>query len=75
MPENDFYIEERDMTIEEVREALARYERQYGMPSEEFYLKWQKGETYWVAESVDWSLMCEAYQVMNGKKNQRNGGE
>ncbi len=73
MVKNDFSIEERDMTLEEVREALARYEQQYDMPSQEFYAKWKKGETYAVAESVDWSLLFEAYQVMNGKDSHARG--
>jgi hypothetical protein len=67
MAENDFCVEERDMTLKEVREALSLYEQQYGMSSQDFYEKWKKGEAYWVAESVDWSLLFEAYQVMNGK--------
>lgn len=66
MVENDFYIDERDMTLEEVVEALKKYERKYGMTSKEFYEKWKKGETYLVSESVDWSLLFEAYKVMNG---------
>ena len=66
MVENDFYIDERDMTLEEVIEALKKYERKYGMTSKEFYEKWKRGETYLVSESVDWSLLFEAYKVMNG---------
>ncbi len=66
MVENNFYIDERDMTLEEVIEALKKYERKYGMTSKEFYEKWKKGETYLVSESVDWSLLFEAYKVMNG---------
>ncbi|MGH7452640.1 MAG: hypothetical protein ACRENG_14940 [bacterium] len=66
MVESDFYIDERDMTLEEVVEALKKYERKYAMTSKEFYEKWKKGETYLVAESVDWSLLFEAYKVMNG---------
>jgi hypothetical protein len=66
MVENDFYVEERDMTLEEVKEALKKYERKYGMTSEDFYAKWKRGETFLVSESVDWSLLFEAYKVMNG---------
>jgi hypothetical protein len=66
MVENDFYVDERDMTIEEVKEALEKYERKYGMTSEDFYAKWKRGETFLVSESVDWSLLFEAYKVMNG---------
>jgi len=65
--ETDFSIEERNMTLDEVTDALKKYERKYGMISQEFYAKWKKGETDFVAESVDWSLLVEAYQIMNGK--------
>jgi hypothetical protein len=69
MSETDFYIEERDMTLEEVKGALEKYERKYGMTSKEFYEKWQKGETDLVSESVDWSGLFEAYKVLNGKSD------
>lgn len=65
--ETDFDIEEHDMTLDEVTEALKKYERRYGMTSQKFYTKWKNGETDFVAESVDWSLLFEAYQIMNGK--------
>jgi len=70
----DFYIEERDMTLEEIKEALERYERKYGMASKEFYEKLKRGETYWVAESVDWSGLFRAYRVLNGQNNNRSQG-
>jgi len=66
MLENDFYVEERDMTLDEVKAALIKYERKYRMTSGEFYEKWKRGETFLVSESVDWSLLFEAYKVMNG---------
>ena len=69
MSEPGFVIEEHEMTLEEVKVALAQYERKYGMTSKEFYQKWQHGETDFVAESVDWSGLFEAYQVMNGKND------
>lgn len=65
--ESDFCIDERDMTFEEVAGALTRYERKYGLTSADFYEKWKKGETDFVTESVDWSLLFEAGQMMNGK--------
>ena len=67
MIEPEFYIEERDMTLEEVKNALKKYERKYGMTSEDFYEKWKRGETYLISESVAWSGFFEAYQIMNGK--------
>jgi hypothetical protein len=67
MAETDFYIEERDMTLEEVVAALKKYERKYGMTSEEFYEKWKMGETYLISESVDWSGLFEAYQALTGQ--------
>ena len=72
MVENDFYIEERDMTLDEVKAALKKYERKYGMTSEEFYEKWKKGETEFVSESVDWSGLFEAYGVLNGQNHHSN---
>ncbi|MCI0693664.1 hypothetical protein L0337_16850 [candidate division KSB1 bacterium] len=71
MVENDFYIDERDMTLEEVKEALKKYERKYGMTSEEFYAKWKRGETFLVSESVDWSGLFEAYRVLNGQDHRQ----
>jgi len=77
MVENDFYVEERDMTIEEVIAVLKKYERKYGMTSEEFYDKWKKGETEFVSESVDWSGLFEAYGVLNGQNHRtlKRGGD
>ncbi|MGH7595603.1 MAG: hypothetical protein ACREOI_04590 [bacterium] len=63
----DFYYEEHEMTLEEVKAILDGFEREYGMTSEEFYAQWKKGETYWVAESVAWSGLYESYQALNGK--------
>jgi len=68
MTKTDFSIEESDMTIEEVKEALKKYEREYGMTSEEFLEKWKKGDAYWVAESVVWRGLIDSYSVLNGKK-------
>ncbi len=65
----DFYIDERDMTLEEVKEALTGYEHKYGMTSNEFYEKWKKGEAYFVAESVDWTGLLEAYRALNGQNH------
>lgn len=67
MSENDFSIELRDMTNEEVKAILEEFERKYGMSSEEFYTKWKKGETDWVSESVEWSGLFEAYKAHNGQ--------
>lgn len=72
MTENDFSLEEREMTLEEVKETLKGYERKYGMTSEEFYEKWRKGQTYHVAESVEWVSIFESYHAMNGTDS-RNG--
>ncbi|NUO83806.1 hypothetical protein HUU05_27330 [candidate division KSB1 bacterium] len=72
MTENDFYIDERDLTLEEVQEALSRYERKYGMTSKEFSEKWKRGETYFVSESVDWIGLLEAYRALNGVSHQQS---
>jgi len=66
MTETNFNIEEDEMTLEEVKAILEEFERQYGMTSEEFYAKWKKGETYWVADSVAWSGFYTAYRSANG---------
>ncbi|MEK7727224.1 MAG: hypothetical protein AAB354_02360 [candidate division KSB1 bacterium] len=65
MAENDFYIDEREMTLEEVRDVLASYERKYGMTSQEFSEKWKRGETYLVAESVDWIGLYQAFSALH----------
>ena len=67
MAENNFHIEMRDMTNEEVKSILEEFERKYGMSSEEFYKKWNKGEADWVSESVEWSGLFEAYKAHNGQ--------
>ena len=67
MAEPDFYVEEREMTFDEVKAALKKYERKYGMTSETFYDKWKRGEAYLVSESVIWVSLLELYQFMNGK--------
>ncbi len=66
----DFYYEEHEMTLEEVKAILDGFEREYGMASEEFYEKWKKGETYWVADSVAWSGLFESYKALNGKNGE-----
>ena len=68
MTENGFCVTEHEMTPEEVKAVLGNYEKQYGMSSEEFYTKWKRGETYWVADSVDWSGLYAALRSLNGHK-------
>lgn len=63
----DFYYEEHEMTLEEVKAELEALERLYGMTSEEFYEKWKKDEAYWVADSVAWSDLFELYKSLNSK--------
>ena len=70
MVEPAFY-EEHEVTLEELKAILEGFEREYGMTSEEFYEKWKKGETYWVAESVVWSGLFESYKALNGKNGAR----
>ncbi len=70
MVETDFHIEEHEMTLEEVKAALEKYERKYGMTSHEFYERLKRGETEWVDESVDWRGLFEAYQILSNSKNQ-----
>jgi len=67
MIENDFYLEESELTLEEIIKTLDEFEKTYGMTSREFYEKWKHGKTDWVAESVVWSGMFEAYQTLNGE--------
>jgi hypothetical protein len=75
MPETDFYIEEHEMTLEEVKAILEEFERNYGMTSQEFYEKWKKGETEWVSESVVWSGLFEAYRALNGQNGKAQAKE
>lgn len=67
MEKTDFCLEERELTLDDIKKALNRYEQKYKMTSKEFYKKWQQGETDLVAESVEWISFVEAYQVMNGR--------
>lgn len=60
-------IEESDMTVEEVKVLLQKFERKYGMTSQDFSKKWKKGETDWVADSVAWITLFESYQALNGQ--------
>lgn len=69
MNENDFYVEEHEMTKEEVKAILEEFELKYGMASDEFYEKWKRGETDLVSESVAWSGLFEAYQSFNGESD------
>jgi len=68
MSDPDFVIEEHEMPLDEVKEALAHYERKYGMTSVEFYEEWPRGETDFMAESVDWSSLWEIFQLLTEKK-------
>jgi len=67
MVESNSHVEEHELTLEELKATLDDFEREYGMPSAEFYEKWKKGEAYWVAESVAWSDLFELYKSLNGK--------
>jgi hypothetical protein len=69
MNENDFYVEEHEMTREEVKAILEEFERKYGMTSAEFYEKRKKGETDLVSDSVAWGGLFEAYQALNGESD------
>jgi hypothetical protein len=65
--EPDFFVEEHEMTLEEVKAMLERFECKYGMSSEEFSEKWKTSEVYWVAESVVWRGLIDSYKALNGK--------
>jgi hypothetical protein len=67
MNENDFYVEEHEMTNEEVKAILEEFERKYGMSSDDFYEKWKLGQTDLVSESVVWSTLFESYHALNGE--------
>jgi len=65
--EDEFCIEERRLTREDIQGQLQEYEKKYGMSSKEFYEKWKRGEADFVAESVVWSDLYMIYQYMNGE--------
>jgi hypothetical protein len=73
MIENDFYLDDHDMTLEEVKDLLIQFERKYGMASKQFAEKWKKGEASLVAESVPWITLFESYRAMNGYDNNQVG--
>jgi hypothetical protein len=60
--------------IEHTRQALAEYERRYGMTSEEFYRKFNAGDELedsldfasWAGEVETLRLLTEKYQALDG---------
>jgi hypothetical protein len=67
MSESAFYVEEHELTMEDLKTILEGFEREYGLTSEEFYEQWKKGEAYRVADSVAWSDLFELYKFLHGK--------
>ncbi len=65
----DFYVEEHEMTKEEVKTLLEEFEHKYGMTSQDFYEKWKRGETEWVSESVEWSGFIRAYRALSDQNH------
>lgn len=67
MVEPAYYEEEEDnMTVEEVKSLLQKFERKYGITSQLFSEKWKTGEADWVTDSVAWITLFESYQALNG---------
>jgi hypothetical protein len=56
-PEELVYIHE--LTDEDVCRRLEELEQWYGMSSEEFYRRWQRGEADDVFDKIEWSILYE----------------
>lgn len=56
-PEDLVYLHE--LTDEDVRLRLKELEQGYGMSSEEFYQRWQRGEADEVFHKIEWSALYE----------------
>jgi len=65
--EIEFHVEK--VTAEDLKAALRPYEEKYGMPSEEFYEKFQRGVIEESLETIDWYMDYRVYLRAIGKLN------
>jgi hypothetical protein len=71
-PEDLVYLHE--LTDEDVRRRLEELEQWYGMSSEEFYHRWQRGDADDVVHKIEWSLLYEDWQRGTGEASPLNEG-
>ncbi len=53
-----------------LRERLEAYERQYNMPSEDFYTKFRSGELGDAMDFVEWSVFWDMYESTQERLNE-----
>ncbi len=56
-------IEQTKSEQHDLKTRLSAYEKQYDMPSEEFYRRFCSGELGDEIDFVEWSVFCEMYQA------------
>lgn len=49
-------------TGQDIEQALAHYETQYGMTSDEFWRRYQAGQTEDSADFMEWNVLCKMKQ-------------
>lgn len=49
-------------TLRDLERDLQEFETQYGLNSDEFFLRWQKGELEDSADFMDWSVIYKMAQ-------------
>lgn len=55
----DLEISETRLDLEATEKDLAEFEKQYGMPSAEFYQKYQSGQTDDRMDYVEWASLAQ----------------
>ncbi len=58
----DHQIIRDEADLQRVNEALAQFERQYGLRSDEFAQKFQSGQTADSADFMEWNVFCKMRQ-------------
>ena len=57
-----YQITEMELTNEEIKKQLEKYETKYGMTSEEFYRLWRKGDRPDTKDTFEWAMFYEITQ-------------
>lgn len=58
----DHQITRDEADLQRVNEALAQFERQYELTSEEFWQRFQAGEMTDTADFMEWNIFCKMRQ-------------
>lgn len=57
----EYQLQKDETQLAELRENLARFERNYGMKSEDFFARYQAGEMGDDAEVFEWNVLYKMY--------------